>query len=156
MASGEILDLVLVTAIVLAAQCMIRCYVLCHERAWVISVVWVVAVAMSFGLNLVLIPALHLQGAAITAVVSTIGSTFLLMGLTHRAGLRLAPSTWAATVLPLVLLLSPFWMLLALALAVLAVARTEWLLSNEDKEKLNATIAGVLVSRFSRPRVVSA
>lgn len=156
MASGEILELVLVAAIVLAAQCMIRCYVLCHERAWVISVVWVVAVVMSFGLNLVLIPALHLQGAAITAVVSVLASTCLLMGLTHRAGLRLAPSTWLVTALPFVLLLPSHWMLLALALAVLAVAKTEWLLSEQDKDKLNATLAGLFARRFARPTVATA
>jgi O-antigen/teichoic acid export membrane protein len=156
MASGEILEFILVAAIVLAAQCMIRCYVLCHERAWVISVVWIVAVAISFGLNLLLIPALHLYGAAIAAVISTLGPTLLLMGFTHRAGLRLGASTWLTTALPLVLLLPPHWMLLALALALLAVTRTEWLLSDEDKEKLNATIAGILVSRFSRPSVASA
>jgi O-antigen/teichoic acid export membrane protein len=156
MASGEILELILVAAIVLTAQCMIRCYVLCHERAWVISLVWIVAIAVSFGLNLFLIPVLHLQGAAITAVASTLGPTFLLMGLTHRAGLRLALSTWLASALPLVLLVPPFWMLLAMAAAALAVAKTEWLLSEEEKEKLNATISSAVAARFTRPTAATA
>jgi O-antigen/teichoic acid export membrane protein len=153
MASGEILEWVLVAAIVLAAQCMVRSYVLCHERAWVVSVVWIAAVALSLGLNLLLIPVLHVRGATITAAVSALASTWLLMGFTHRAGLRLAPSTWLATVLPFVLLLPPSWMLLALAAAVLAVAKTEWLLSDEDKSKLNTTIGNMLASRFRQARV---
>jgi O-antigen/teichoic acid export membrane protein len=152
MASGEILEWVLIAAIVLAAQCMVRSYVLCHERAWVVSVAWIAAVALSFGLNLLLIPVLHLHGATITAAASALASTWLLMGFTHRAGLRLAASTWLATALPFVLLLPPHWMLLALATAVLAIAKTEWLLSHDDKAMLNATIGNMLASRFRLAR----
>jgi O-antigen/teichoic acid export membrane protein len=150
MASGEILEFVLVTTCLLAAQCMVRCYVLCQERVWTASAVWVIALILSFLLNLLLVPVLHLKGAAMTAAVTTVASTWLLMLITQRAGLRLESSTWLITTLPLVLLLPPYAMLLGIALAAVVVARTDWLLTRLDKERLNEIFERALVRLIGR------
>ena len=105
LASGEILEPVLVTVVLLTAQCMVRSHLLCRERVWGQAAAWVAALGVSFGLNLILIPTLHLKGASITALVSTATSTVLVMWLTERSGLKLDRSTWATVALPLVLLL---------------------------------------------------
>lgn len=140
MASGEILELVLVSTCLLAGQCMVRCYVLCHERVWNVSLVWVSAVGSSFLLNLVLVPHLHLKGAAISSMVTSVGSTWLLMWLTQRAGLRLQIGTWLASLVPLLLIMPPLLMLFGLVVVAAVVARTDWFLDEADKQRINTTL----------------
>jgi O-antigen/teichoic acid export membrane protein len=112
--------------------------------------VWVVAVAVSLASNLLLVPFMHLKGAAITAAATSLISTWLLMWLTHRAGLRLDRSAWLATALPLILLLPPSIMLLGLALAAIATVRTDWLLTPLDRERIDGALQHLLVWRVSR------
>ena len=150
LASGEILEYGLAVALVLVGQCMLRSWVLCHERVSVISVAWGVTVAASCALNVVLVPLFHLRGAAITSVVTAAVSSLMLMWFTHRAGLRLDRSTYAASALPLALLLPAPFMLGTLAVAVLAIPRTEWLLSNADKEKINDHLGRLLARRIRK------
>jgi O-antigen/teichoic acid export membrane protein len=143
MASGEILELVLVTTCLLSAQCMVRSYVLCRERVWAASFVWVCAVTVSVLLNSLLVPALHLKGAAITTVVTSLGSTWLLMWLTKRSGLAPELGTWLVTIVPFILLLPSWAMLTGLACVGWIVVRTDWLLTAAERDRVNVALDGI-------------
>ena len=141
MESGEILEVVLVTTIVLGGYHTVRSYMLCSERPLALTAVWLGGLGLNVVLNLVLIPRFQVKGAAIACLISSAVSTAIVMGLTHRAGLRLAGSTWAVCTLPVVLLAPPPHMLAVLALAAGLVVWTDWLLSAEDKSQLNRWLA---------------
>ena len=89
------------------------------------------------------------KGAAITAAITGLASTWLLMWFTQRAGLRLERSTWLITFLPLVLLLH--WACCCASPSPrLAIAWTDWLLTSADKQRLNVILDKVMVRRLGR------
>ena len=147
MESGDLLEIVLVTTIVLGAYHTVRSYMLCSERPVALTAIWLGGLAINVMLNLLLIPILQVKGAALACLISSVVSTAVVMALTHRAGLKLSGSTWAVCALPAVLLVSPALMLGGLALATGLVLCTDWLLSTEEKEALNAWLAQRLARR---------
>lgn len=151
MESGDLLEIVLVTTIVLGAYHTVRSYMLCSERPLALMGIWLGGLAVNVVLNLVLIPLLQVKGAALACLIGSVASTAAVMALTHRAGLKLSGSTWAVCILPGVLLASPVLMLGALTIASGLVLWTDWLLSNQEKVALNAWVDQRLARRFVRP-----
>ncbi len=147
--SGEILELVLAANIVVASHSVLRSYLLCRERAFSVTVVWAGGLLLNFLLNLVLIPAMHLKGATIASLVSACFSTAVVMALTHRAGMRVSRSTWLVCALPLALLAPPLVMLAALASASIGLLTSDWLLSGDDKRRINMALADRVLRRRS-------
>jgi O-antigen/teichoic acid export membrane protein len=156
MASGAILEIVLVSTILLSGQCMLRAYLFCRERSLVVALIWVGVLATSFVLNCVLVPTFHLKGAALAALIGASVSVVILLTTTVREGLPLTRSLCAVWPLPLVLLLPPYFMLAALATAALVISRTEWLLAHEDKAKMNGWLAERLAGQTAATKVAAA
>jgi len=155
LATSGILELGLVTVCLLAAQSMVRCYVLCRERVWTVSIVWASAMTLSCVCNFLLIPLLHLKGAAITAAISALVSTWLLMRFTHRAGLKLARSTWLATLVPLTLLLPMPAALAGLGLTATIVVCTDWLFTDQEKRRLREAVVELMGRRLANNPVAA-
>jgi O-antigen/teichoic acid export membrane protein len=153
MESGDLLEIVLVTTIVLGAYHTVRSYMLCSERPFALTAIWLGGLAVNVLLNLLFIPMLQVRGAALACLISSVVSTAAVMVLTHRAGLKLSAGTWGVCALPAVLLASPALMLGGLTLAVGMVLWTDCLLSADEKAALNAWLGQRLARRSVRTGV---
>jgi PST family polysaccharide transporter len=86
-------------------------------------------------LNVVLIPWLGLSGAVIATTSGNFLVISLILWLNHRNGCPTDLGIWLISMLPLLLLLSPWAGCLALAAMIGMAHRTTWIFSGEEKQQ---------------------
>ncbi len=150
-ASSIVFAPVMVTIIAVALHGIVRTYLLCRQRVWLISGVWLACLVMNALLNAYLIPRYQLYGAAMATMLSAGLATFSVLVLCARQGLPVDRGTWLVSILPAALLLPPATMFASLALAGWIMLRWDLLFSPGEKDR----ICGWLAGRFGR-RLVAA
>jgi O-antigen/teichoic acid export membrane protein len=140
---------VVVTVVLLAVFYIVRTYLLCRERVWVIAAVWCVALAANAAVNAWLIPRYGLYGAA----MATLASAGLAMVATNwvsvRDGLELDAGTWLTCGLPVALLLPVPAMLATATVMAGLLLWTSCILTAEEKQLINAWAARRMPRLFS-------
>jgi O-antigen/teichoic acid export membrane protein len=128
---------VLVTVIAVSLHYILRTYLMCDERSWAITGVWLAVLAANAGLNAALIPGHGLMGATWATLISSGLAVALVAYLSARRGMPIGPRLVLALVLPAVLLLPVAAMLLALAGVAAAVLFTNLVLERNEKQWIN-------------------
>jgi polysaccharide transporter, PST family len=111
-------------------------YLLCAEKAGFASVALLVGLLLNIPLNLVLLPRLGLQGAALSSAIVNAVSLALVCRFNRRLGFRLDGGARLVLMLPVLLCCGPS---LAAIVMVLVAAYAIWgnrLLSHDEKRQL--------------------
>lgn len=140
---------VMVTIIAVALHHVVRTYLLCRQRVWLISGVWLACLVLNALLNAYLIPRYQLYGAAVATMLSAWLGVFSVLVLSARHGLHIDRGTWLVSILPVTLLLPPATMIASLALLGWIMLRWDLLFSPTEKDRVHDWVAGRLGKRFA-------
>ena len=111
-------------------------YLLCAEKARLITLALVIGLVVNIGLNLVLLPRLGLLGAVLATTVANLLAMLLICLFAFLLGFRIDAGTRLVLMAPLALCAGPLpATVVLLAIAVEAV-RSDRLLSQEEKHQL--------------------
>jgi len=130
----DLMAAVLVFTAMMGMYSMIDPYVLCLEKPWLSAVSAMVAITANVALNVVLIPAYGLLGAATATALSMTVGTAVLMILCRRYGWRFDRGLVVLVALPLTLFLGPLVAAGAYLTAGLMLFRNGWLVTAEERE----------------------
>lgn len=116
-------------------------YLLCVERGRIMVLICALGLIFNAGLNAWLIPALELQGA-VTATWLANGMLLTMMLLAIRsAGCKLDRTLWLALFAPASLVAGAELSALTLAVLLVLAARTDWLISSADRNRIEVLLA---------------
>jgi O-antigen/teichoic acid export membrane protein len=115
---------------------IVQNYLICAERAWLISVAMASGLLVNIVLNVLLLPSLGLRGAVLAAAVANALSLGLICLFNRRLGFRLDNAGRLVLLLPLLLLLGPWISLLAIAWISADAIWANRLLSPQEKQKI--------------------
>ena len=132
---------VLLTVIAVSVHFMLRTYLMCHEKPWSVTWIWVVTLAANAGLNCLLIPRYQLLGADWATMLSGGLAVALTTLCSHWTGMAIGRRLVLCLCLPAVLLLPPVGMTALLFLVALATHFTDWILNEQEKQLINQTCA---------------
>jgi O-antigen/teichoic acid export membrane protein len=111
-------------------------YLLCAERGRIVVMICALGLSFNSGLNALLIPKLELQGAVTaTWLANGLLLTMVLVGI-HSAGCKLDRTLWLSLFAPASLLLGVELSALILSILLMLAARTDWLISFNDRERI--------------------
>ena len=111
-------------------------YLLCAEKARLVSVALFFGLLLNVPLNLVLLPRLGLQGAVLSTAAANALSLGLICRFNRRLGFRLDDGAKLVLVLPMLLCLGPWVALFALVAVAADAIWSDRLLSPEEKRQL--------------------
>ena len=132
---------------------VLKNYLLCAEKARLVSVAIGCGLALNVPLNLILLPRLGLEGAVLATTAANALSLGLVCLFNHRLGFRLDAGAKLVLVLPLLLCLGPWVALFALVAVAIAAVWGKRLLSREEKRRLAEGMADFR-KRFGLDRVI--
>lgn len=115
-------------------------YLVCANRMKALNLVLICGIILNFGLNWYLIPSLGLVGAVIATALAGLTVLLLLFWQMARGGCPVGWGTWALCVTPVSFVLGPTAVAGVLLAIVFIAGRTNWLLSQEDREQIDATL----------------
>jgi O-antigen/teichoic acid export membrane protein len=116
--------------------CIAMNYLLCAERAKLVSLALVCGLTTNLGMNYLLAPQFGLIGVVVATIIANVAALALIFWLSSLAGMRWQPSTLVAAALPLSL---PLGGLPALAIVAIVLAlgwRERWLVTDDEQESL--------------------
>ena len=130
---------------------MAQMYLWCAERARLSCLALGLGLTTNIVLNLILLPKFGLSGA----VWATAAANFIALALLYRFngwfGMKIQRSMLLVSLLPLSLGFGVWFSLATLATVILAIAKTDWIFSRDEKKELLGACDGY-VSRFRRKR----
>lgn len=118
-----------------------RNYLWCAEKAWIGSLAYLAGIAVNIVLNLVLLPRFGLVGAVWSTAAGNLVALTLILCLDRWQGMRVDRGTWLAMAVPAIVALGPRGAAAALCAVTLAVFRTNWFFSAEERALLAETFA---------------
>ncbi|MCA9133195.1 MAG: oligosaccharide flippase family protein [Planctomycetales bacterium] len=133
-----ILPLALLQAVWASLFSISQAYMLCAERGKELALLLVAGLSVNLALNWSCIQAFGLPGAVAATATAGLLMLLLLLWRMSRNGCSLSPGTIALCTLPLCILLGPVVLTLVLALVVVIGGRTNWLMSEEDRQQIDA------------------
>jgi polysaccharide transporter, PST family len=136
----SILGLSLVQCIWASVHIIGSSYLFCAERANRHSINLVLGLFVSVGLNWFLIYHYGLIGAVTSTLIANLAVMFLTFRSMHQFGCPIERRTILFAVLPAVLLLGPTISAIVVVGLFFIASRTEWLLSKEDRQDIDALI----------------
>jgi O-antigen/teichoic acid export membrane protein len=108
-------------------------YLWCAERARVGCISLAIGLATNVALNLALIPQYGLAGAVTATTISKFVVLAIVFASNRWLGMQLTRGVWLVVLLPIGVLFGPSIAVVLLIGTGLAVVRTNWLLSEEEK-----------------------
>ncbi len=136
----EILPISLLQATWASLFIVAQSYLLCIERGKRLAALLIVGLAANFGLNWLLIPQMGLFGAVVATSSANLFTLLLLLWQMSRSGCKLDNGTLALCLAPLSIAAGPVAAALVLAGIVVVVGRTQWLLSDADRQQIDALL----------------
>lgn len=134
----EVLPLTLVYSSWFGLMMIASNYLWCAERAKLCSVALLAGLVSNVALNWILLPTYGLHGAVVATTAANAITLGITLYLSHAIGMRYEAGTLFLLVLPLTLALGSVAGLGAVVSIVLLAARTNWLISREEKAQLFA------------------
>jgi polysaccharide transporter, PST family len=119
---------------------MAQTYLWCAERARLGCVALLVGVFSNIGLNLLLLPHYGLLGAVLATAAANALALGIIFLFDARLGMRVERSTLLVSMLPLTIGFGPWVALAALTATIIAAVWTNWVLTDDEKEKLLAIL----------------
>lgn len=111
-------------------------YLLCAEKARLVSLALLIGLLVNVGLNLLLLPRMGLLGAVLATTAANLIALVLICTFNHLLGFRTDLGARVVFALPLVICLGPWVALSALLLVGLEAFRSDRLLSGEEKRQI--------------------
>jgi PST family polysaccharide transporter len=111
-------------------------YLWCAEKARLASVALLIGLVVNVGLNLLLLPRMGLLGAVLATTAANLVALVAVCAFNHALGFRVDRGTRVVLALPLAVCLGPWLALLVLIAVALEAARSQRLLSREEKRQL--------------------
>ncbi|MEN6407705.1 MAG: oligosaccharide flippase family protein [Thermoguttaceae bacterium] len=136
----------------IAMQMILQTYLLCVERAWLSAAALGCGLALSVGLNFVLLPRYGLYGAVVATTIAHALTLGLICAFNRRWGFRLDEGMAVVLLLPLAFC-GGRWVALA-ALAAVAAAMGSRRLLDADERQLLAEKTVLYAERFGVERFV--
>lgn len=119
-------------------------YFWCAEKGRMLGILASAALVTNIVLNLLLVPRWGLHGA-MTANVMSMGLLLALYGVSlSRLGVSFGWGTWLIVVAPVSLLAGPIPAAFVWGALIVLASRTDWLLSDEEKTSIDASLMPVL------------
>ncbi len=146
-----VIEPVVVTIIAIALVYVVRTYLLCREKLWVIAGAWCLALAGNFAMNAWLIPRHGLWGASMATAASAALAVVATNWSSARHGLKLDAGTWFACALPTALFLPVPAMLAVATVTAGLLLWTERILTAEERGTIDRWAAGRFPGRFAAP-----
>jgi polysaccharide transporter, PST family len=129
-------------------------YLLCAEKARLVSVALLGGLLLNVPLNVVLLPRLGLQGAVLSTAAANALSLMLVCLFNRRLGFHLDDGCKLVLVLPMLICLGPWVALFALMAVAIDAVWSDRLLSPEERHRLGEGIAEY-GKRFGLDRMVA-
>lgn len=139
-----ILPMALLQAIWAGLFLIAEAYMLCAERGKQLAALLVVGLAINLGLNWWMIQSFGLPGAVAATSAANLVTLLLLFWRMSRCGCSLGPGTVWLCFAPLAVPAGPVVTMLALVVIVFLAGRTEWLLSQVDRQQIDEAVLGKL------------
>jgi O-antigen/teichoic acid export membrane protein len=121
---------------------LMQTYLLCAEKAWLLSVALGCGLLVNVLMNLVLLPRLGLEGAVLSTSAANALSLGLIFAFNHCLGFRLDMGARLVLVLPLLVCLGPWVAILGLIVVTVAAVFSNQLLTLEEKQLIVGSIRG--------------
>ena len=151
-ADGEIvLPWILVYCTWFGLSMILQTYLLCAEKAKMVSVSLAAGLALNVPLNLLLLPRLGLEGAALSLTAANALLLWSVCRFNHRFGFRFDAGVIVVLVLPILLCCGP-WVALVAMIAVMADAVWRDRLLAPEEKRLLAHGLGEYNRRFGPKR----
>jgi polysaccharide transporter, PST family len=115
-------------------------YLLCAEKGRQNAMILAVGLILNIALNWPLITWLGLYGAAIATSTSSAVLFLLICWRLHREGCPINRKTIVISLLPISLILGVYITALIFLILAIVCGRTDWLLTDEDRESINRAV----------------
>jgi O-antigen/teichoic acid export membrane protein len=119
-------------------------YLLCAEKGGQIAGLLAVAIVINVFCNWMMIPRYQLYGAVLATTLANLLLMLGTYGWLGRFGCRLEARVFVISLLPLTLVCGSMVTSGCLALLLVLAGRTQWLLSDQDRERVDAILIPVL------------
>ena len=133
-AGKAILPWTLLCAMWYSMYCIARIYLWCDERVWLACIALVAGLAVNVGANLILLPWLGIQGAAMAASLGNVTLLVATYKLATSRGMHFSFGTWLISAAPATICLGPWLAASSLAILLFASAATTWIFTRDEKE----------------------
>jgi O-antigen/teichoic acid export membrane protein len=133
-----------------AIACIARTYLCCDERVGLTSVAYAAGLAVSIGLNLVLLPRMGLAGAVWSTTAGNVTTLGLLYLLSYLRGHEIDRGVLLVSLLPAACCGGLFTALPIAAVAVAATHSTNWIFAAHEKRDLKLLAAGYVTRLIGR------
>jgi O-antigen/teichoic acid export membrane protein len=140
----EVLPWTLVYCTWLGLTTMAQTYLWCAERARLGCIALAVGLVSNIGLNLLLLPHFGLLGAVLATAAANAIALGIIFLFDARLGMRVERPTLLVSVLPGALGFGLWVALAALAATTVVAMKTNWILTEREKEKLYEIVQQVM------------
>ena len=140
-----ILPWTLIAAIWLSVLTTATNYLWCAEKGWLCAFIFAVGLSVNVLLNVLLVPSFALTGAVWAATAANLATLCITYWLCCRESMESDRRMVWASLMPLVLLLSPWSCLMAVGIVICWIAvRTPWLFSEEEQDQCSAAVQALI------------
>lgn len=115
-------------------------YMLCAERGTRLALLMVAGLSLNFGLNWWLIQTFGLPGAVAATATANLVTLFMLIREIQRGGCHLGYGTAVLCCVPVVIAAGPTATACVLTLIIFIAGRSDWLLTAEDRQQIDANV----------------
>ncbi len=144
-----ILNLSLLQCIWTSLSLIAGTYLLCAERVHAGSLNLFLGLIVNVGLNIPLIHYFGLTGSVVATAIANLVVMLLTFRSLHQLGCAISRQTLILACLPLVLLFGASAAAVGIAILFFIAGRTEWILSSEDRQEIDA----FLLPKLSKSRI---
>lgn len=133
-------------------------YLWCAERTKLATLPWAFGLAVTVGLNLVLLPRLGLEGAVLTSAIASGSTIALVLWLSSQVGMRIDVGTMVALTAPVSLGFGPWASAATLATISVAAIGTNLIVGVDERGELTRVaheswtkVAAIIARRSAAP-----
>ena len=136
----QVLPWTLTYCVWMALTWIVSTYLWCAEKARLAGWAVFVGLILNIILNLILLPRLGLIGAVLATTIANLVTFGLSCMFNHMLGFKLNHGAQLIVAIPILLAIGPWPMLIVLIGIAVVAARSNWLLTKEEKQLIGETL----------------
>jgi polysaccharide transporter, PST family len=146
-AGESVLSWTLLCAMWYSMFCIVRSYLWCDERVWLVCLAFIAALVINIGASLLLLPRWGLQGAVWAASLANLAILLVTYGLAMWRGLRISLGTWIVSAVPASICLGAGAAAAVLVVVAAVSLTTSLVFTSAEKEEI-VTFLGDYLARW--------